>query len=437
MKYILLLIVIPTLLFSQEWNDSYWEKVPIYKNGQEIDFNDYRIADAKCFGDECIMVLNNSYLFTEIFKSTDGGETWNSIYDTSFDIETGEFPDWFVPYNPGLTEIQSTEKVIFTYDDKNGILNKFDLKTFENDTSFKLKTTNDIKNISTNSNGYGIAAHGVTYFLTKDHWETADLHTTNSISELLVTEENEFFNINLKQSDTSSILNKSTNGVDWEEYRIGNGVIQEIYKFSNSLYWAGGIKLFEDSKKRRDIIYNSIDGGKTWSLQHEDSTFIGWSIIDINFINAEIGIALTPLEVYYTTTNGGEDWIKQQRSYDPKAIAMNKTFLSKKSLFQFVGLSGLYKYNLSLLTITSVPLNEYKTIKTFPSPFVNRFTLDAIDVPSGNYSLKIHSINGDLVLDNTINIPSQIEIETNLPSGNYYLILENEKNYFFQKIIKE
>lgn len=437
MKYILLLIVIPTLLFSQEWDDSYWEKVPIYKNGQEIDFNDYRIADAKCFGDECIMVLNNSYLFTEIFKSTDGGETWNSIYDTSFDIETGEFPDWFVPYNPGLTEIQSTEKVIFTYDDKNGILNKFDLKTFENDTSFKLKTTNDIKNISTNSNGYGIAAHGVTYFLTKDHWETADLHTTNSISELLVTEENEFFNINIEQSDTSSILSKSLNGVDWEEYRIGNGVIQEIYKFSDSLFWAGGIKVFEDLKKRRDIIYKSTDGGETWNLQHEDSSFIGWSIRDINFINTEIGIALTPLEVYYTTSNGGENWVKQQRAYDPKAVAINNTFLSKKYLFQFVGLSGLYKYDLSLLSITSVPLNEYKTIKTYPSPFVNRFKLDAVDVPSGNYTLKLHSLNGDIVMSRKIDIPNQIDIETNLPTGSYFLVLENEKNHYFQKIIKE
>lgn len=437
MKYILLLIVIPTLLFSQEWNDSYWEKVPIYKNGKEIDFNDYRVLDAKCYDEECFLVLTNEFLFIEIIKSSDGGETWNSIYDNKFDIFGEDPPDDFILYNPQLAELQSPNEVIITYDDKNGILNKFNLNTFENDTSFKLETIHEIKNLSTNSNGYGIAAHGVTYFLTKDHWETADLHTTNSISELLVTVENEFFNINIEQSDTSSILSKSLNGVDWEEYRIGNGVIQEIYKFSDSLFWAGGIKVFEDLKKRRDIIYHSTDGGQTWNLQHEDSSFIGWSIRDINFINTEIGIALTPLEVYYTTSNGGENWVKQQRAYDPKAVAINNTFLSKKYLFQFVGLSGLYKYDLSLLSITSVPLNEYKTIKTYPSPFVNRFKLDAADVPSGNYTLKLHSLNGDIVMSRKIDIPNQIDIETNLPTGSYFLILENERNHFIQKIIKE
>jgi hypothetical protein len=437
MKYILLFIVIPTLLFSQEWNDSYWEKVPIYKNGQEIDFNDYRVLDAKCYDEECFLVLTNEFLFIEIIKSSDGGETWNSIYDNKFDIFGEDPPDDFILYNPQLAELQSPNEVIITYDDKNGILNKFNLNTFENDTSFKLNTYSDIKNLHTNSNGYGIAAYGIHYYITKDHWKTAEFYKTHSIGEVLVTKNNIFHNSNYNTSDSSALFNMSVNGIDWEQSLIGRGYIQTIYSFNDELFWAGGINLFSDDKKRHDLIYNSIDGGKTWDLQHEDSTFIGWSIRDINFINTEIGIALTPLEVYYTTTNGGEDWIKQQRSYDPKAIAMNKTFLSKKSLFQFVGLSGLYKYNLSLLTITSVPLNEYRTIKTYPSPFVNRFTLDAIDEPSGNYSLKLHSLSGDLVLDRTINIPSQIDIEANLPSGSYFLILENEKNHFFQKIIKE
>lgn len=437
MKYLLLLVAIPIYLQSQQWDDSYWEKVKIYKNSQEIDFNDYRIADAKCFGDECIMVLNNSYLFTEIFKSTDGGDTWNSIFDNAFDIETGEFPEGFIQYNPRLAEIQNPDLVILTYDDKNGILNKFDLNTFENDTSFKLNTYSDIKNLYTNSNGYGIAAYGIQYYITKNHWKTVEFYKTHSIVEVMVSKNNIFYNSNTNPSDTFGLFNWSIDGKNWEQSRIGNGVIQKIYNFNDSLFWACGIKLFEDSKKRRDVIYNSTDGGQTWSLQHEDSTFIGWSIRDINFINTEIGIALTPLEVYYTTTNGGENWIKQQRKNDPKFIGMNEVFLGKSTLFQFVGTSGLYKYDLSLLSITSVPLDEYKTIKTYPSPFVNRFTLEVADIPAGNYSVKLHSINGDLVMERQLNIPSQVNIETNLPSGSYFLVLENEKNHFIQKLIKE
>jgi len=437
MKYILLLIVIPTLLFSQEWNDSYWEKVPIYKNGKEIDFNDYRVLDAKCYDEECFLVLTNEFLFIEIIKSSDGGETWNSIYDNKFDIFGEDPPDDFILYNPQLAELQSPNEVIITYDDKNGILNKFNLNTFENDTSFKLKTTYDIKDLSTNTNGYGIAAHGVTYFLTKDYWKTAEVYTTHSINKVLVTEEDIFYNTNTNPSDTVGLFNRSFDGINWEQFEIGKGFIYSVYAFNKSNFWAGCIKLFVGSNKRRDIIYNSTDGGKTWNLQHEDSTFIGGGIRDIRFVSNNLGVASTPLDIYYTTTNGGETWIKQQRIFLKSKFEINKAFLSSKYLFQFIGLGGLYKYDLSILSITSVPLNEYRTIKTYPSPFVNRFTLDAIDVPPGSYSLKIHSIIGDLVLDNTINIPSQIEIETNLPSGNYYLILENEKNHFFQKIIKE
>lgn len=436
MKYILLLIVIPTLLFSQEWNDSYWEKVPIYKNGQEIDFNDYRIADAKCFDNICYLVLRNQSLFIEIVKSTDGGETWNSIYDNKFDIFGQDPPDDFILYNPQLAELQNPNEVIITYDDKNGILNKFNLNTFENDTSFKLNTYSDIKNLHTNSNGYGIAAYGINYYITKDHWRTAEFYKTHSIGEVLVTEDNIFYNTNTNPSDTVGFFNRSFDGINWEQFEIGKGFIYSVYAFNRSLYWAGGRQVNED-EKHQDVIYNSTDGGESWQVQFLDTNTNDWGIYGIIFLDSSIGIAITSVDDYYTSTNSGETWIKQNRSFDNKNIGLNKAFISPSYLFQFIGMGGLYKYDLSLLSITSVPLNEYRTIKTYPSPFVNRFTLDAIDVPSGNYSLKIHSINGDLVLVNTINIPSQIEIVTNLPSGNYYLILENEKNHFFQKIIKE
>lgn len=437
MKYLLLLLIaVPTLLLSQEWDDSYWEKVKIYKNGLEMNFNDYRVKSAKCFGNECYLVLTNKTLFIEVIKSIDGGDTWNTIYDNEFDIFGNDIPADFIMYNPEMAELQSPNELIITYDDTNGILNKFNLNTFENDTSFKLNTNSDIKNIYTNSNGYGIAAYGIHYYITKDHWKTAEFFTTHSINQLLVTENNLFYNSNTNAIDSVGKFNISSDGQNWEQYDIGKGFIYTIYSFDNNLFWAGGRQV-NSSDYNQDVIYNSTDAGEVWKLQMLDSSKYGWGIRDIMFINSEIGIALTGIDDYYTTTNGGKNWLKQKRTQDSKKIGINKTFLSNKYLFQFVGLGGLYKYNLSLLNITSVPLDEYKTIKTYPSPFVNRFSLDAAGVPSGNYSLKICTLNGDIVMNRQLDIPNQLDIDTNLPAGSYFLVLENERNHFIQKIIKE
>lgn len=437
LKLLILVLLLPTLLFSQEWDDSYWEKVNIYKDGKEIDFSDYEIFDAKCFDNDCIVALNKYWLLTELFKSSDGGSTWESIYDNFFDFETEEVPEDFIQYNPRLGEIQNTERIIFTYDDKNGILNKFDLNTFEHDTSFKLNTYSDIKNLYTNQNGYGIAAYGIQYYITKDNWESAEFYKTHSIREVMVTEDNTFFNSNTNPSDTIGKFNISKDGENWEQSNIGKGYIDKIYAYDNKLFWAGGIKYYSEKTKRYNVIYSSIDGGRSWDLQLEDSSSIGWSIRDIRFINEDIGIALSVTDDYYTTTNGGNEWINQKRISDPNFIEINRTFLSNNSLFQFVGSSGLYKYDLSLLKVTSVPLDDYKSIQTYPNPFQNSFRIAADDIIPSNYTLRIYTMNADLVLEKQVEFYDELEINADFPSGSYYLIMENESNHYLKKLIKE
>lgn len=437
MKLIITFFLCSTLgLFSQNWNDSLWQEVNIYKNGEKMNFSDYRIKSVKCFDDECFMVLTNQFLFIEILKSTDDGETWNSIYDNYFDFMTEDPPEDFILYNPRLAEIQDTNTVILTYDDKNGILNKFDLHTFENDTTFKLNTISDIANLYTNSNGYGIACLGIYYYITKDNWETAEAYTTHSINDIMVTENNTFYNSNTNHSDTLGLFNRSIDGENWQQYKIGKGFIDRIYSFNNELFWAGGIELLKNGD-RHDLIYNSTNSGATWELQFKGTSSKDYGIQEIQFITPEIGIALTYTQEYYTTTNGGKNWIKQFREINPNDIARNKTFLSPKYLFQFVGNVGLYRYNLSLLNITSVSLNKYKTLNIYPNPFNEYFNITNAGIVPDKYSLKIYDLKANLVLQKEIDYKSEMKIQANFPVGSYYLIIENENNHYIQRIIKE
>lgn len=437
MKLIIFIFLCPVLvLFSQNWNDSLWQEVNIYKNGEKINFFQYRIADARCFDNNCIIVLYNSFLLTEIIQSTDGGDNWNSIYDNYFDITKGEWPENFIQYNPRLAEIQDTNTVILTYDDKNGILNKFDLHTFENDTTFKLNTISDIANLYTNSKGHGIACLGIYYYITKDNWETAEAYTTHSINDIMVTENNTFYNSNTNHSDTLGLFNRSIDGENWQQYKIGKGFIDRIYAYNNELFWAGGIEILKNGN-RHDLIYKSTNSGVTWELQFKGTSNDDYGIQEIQFITPEIGIALTYTQEYYTTTNGGKKWVKQLRSKNPNYLARNKTFLSPKYLFQFVGQSGLYRYNLSLLNITSVSLDKYKSLNIYPNPFNEYFNITNVGIVPDKYSLKIYDLKANLILQKEVAYKSEIKIKSSFPAGSYYLIIENENNHYIQKIIKE
>lgn len=431
--YSLLILFIATTTHSQQWEESYWEEVECYRDGEIVDFYNHRILDAKCFGDECVMVTSYIFFFIEVFKSYDGGETWNSVYFNYFDVFKEPLPDGFRYNNIELAEIVSKNEALLTYDDKQGIIDRLDLNTFNIDTTKKLNTIHQIKNIHTNKNGYGIASHGITYFITKDNWKTEEEHKTHSIRDVYVTRENYYVNFNLNMKDTTMKINFSDDGLEWEQFTIGRGLIIDWYEIDNKL-WAMGHEYYANDEKS-DVFYLSEDSGKTWTKQYEDD-YTSFGLYNLLFINKEFGIALSKTDIYYTTTDGGNSWTKQKRTKYDKFIEGNLAFANDKYLFQFVGEGGLFRYDLSLLNITSVPLDEYSLVGTYPNPFYNEFTISSTEITNDNYDVSIYDINANKVYSEYKYIDGDITINQGFVAGTYYLIIENDKRNYMQKIVK-
>ncbi|MDA3843329.1 MAG: YCF48-related protein [Candidatus Kapabacteria bacterium] len=311
---LVMFLFLTTNLFS---NDAIWEKT------FEHERVSYFKAIDNCDSLNIIAVANYSGQFRKVLKSTDGGFTWNFVFEDSYE-NNYLYPELWYPAND------------IAYPAENFCIVACDSSTF-------LRTYNGGKTWDTTETNYGIndfqgfriidmfdENHGLMaslFHMIVSHdgfqtWDTippfgtpaeyaifaAEMIDTNKIA--MVTRDvdgSPQFNERFYRSDDG--------GKSWVEYEHPDYRIPMNLHFVDTLvgYEIGQIKTGIGNTKR-DLIHKTTDGGRSWFnvLDSMIEDGLNFGLLDLDFYDRENGIVVGNNGKTYWTQDGGKNW-----KYDP------------------------------------------------------------------------------------------------------------------------
>lgn len=438
MKYFLLLIAIPTLMFSHEWDNDKWEIIELYSNTEKLSMQDRVILDLKCFEDgSCLAVGMYQALFLEVFKYDDSNKNWQRIHDGNWDpfkTPEEEWPD--IIDQPSSANILS-DSTIFIYYYKTPMINIFNFITQGYDTTH-YEPAYPFGDAILEENGYGMASVGNFVYTTTNSWldyTSKDIEFPSSAYNvpIKVLKDNRF---SIADYDHGKCyFTVSTNGVEWQRYLVGDFYPNRIYFIDDEIGFITGGKLNEGDTKD-DMIYKTTDGGINWYEVLNQYNQPSWGIYDIIITGDKYGIATSKAGIIYNSTDQGETWEFDILKQVEQTVFPTYLTLEKNSCYMMIPKQGLLSYGLDLFGITSVPVYKFKEVGVYPNPVKSELYISDNDKIRGFYNLKLYSTESRLVIEKKVFIDDSFKLKLNIPSGIYYILLEGDE-YFYSKIIKE
>ncbi|MCI5055564.1 MAG: YCF48-related protein [Flavobacteriales bacterium] len=170
-----------------------------------------------------------------------------------------------------------------------------------------------------------------------------------------------------------------------------------------------------------NVIYTSSDAGVSWNTIVVDSADF---IVDISFISASVGYVLSGNGKILRTSDGGQNWVKEYEVipglYGP-SYALNALHFSD-SIGYSVGTNGLIKKQELSPSPSSVSTILDEKISVFPNPAVIGTTLQVVSDEEIE-EIQIHHISGKRVMSiSPIRVKSEINLESGLfETGTYVL----------------
>ncbi|HRI46342.1 MAG TPA: YCF48-related protein [Ignavibacteriaceae bacterium] len=188
-------------------------------------------------------------------------------------------------------------------------------------------------------------------------------------------------------TDYNAIWRTTNSGLSWENKFVLTGARQIL--FTDSLTgWARGVLGFNPD---HNILYKTIDGGKTWVKKLSNLPNLWTSMSGVDTTHLWI---TKPWTNFIKTSDGGSNWI--EHSLGVNSILYSIYFIDKNNGWA-AGDGGIYKTT-DGGAVTSVKLEEvpteYALYQNYPNPF-NPITAITYQIPKeGLVTLKIYDILG-------------------------------------------
>ncbi|BDQ04002.1 YCF48-related protein [Ignavibacterium sp.] len=332
----------------------------------------------------------------EIFKTTDGGSNWiRQISDSSYLALNKLF---IVDENIGYAVGQ---KILKTTNSGNDWTNIYeDGKIYY--TCFFLDSAKGLV-----AGQYGkilITTNGGNNFITIN-----DSGGSPLVSMFFVNENVGFI------GGLGTLLKTTDGGFNWINIQVSDNYINGIF------FWDASNGCIVSMDK----IYKTNDGGHTWVNTYTDS-ISDW-FMDIEFMDEQVGIAVSTGGNILTSNDGGTSWIAN------KYVTNNLSAMcsSQDSLVWICGPGGKILFS-TINQITSVEkdsinynLSSYKLFQNYPNPFNPRTTITYEINTAGFVKLIIYDLLGREIktLINEEKMPGKHSIDfisDNLSSGVYF-----------------
>lgn len=345
-----------------------------------------------------------------ILKTTDLGETWNTVYsNTNISFKSVYFINESVGFAVGNNM----------------------LKTIDGGNSWLLfqPFITDIQEITFTTSQRGFLSTSTGLYKTIDGGET----WTSTFSGPCISISFPSQNVGYLHGDSNSIFKTIDGGETWTlstpNANPGNiSIVSTLFFTAEDKGFFGGYYYGAFTK--------TLDGGATWNCINTDcQSDIGVGIRSIYFSSATIGYAVCQSQNnILKTVDGGENWTSQNIA----EATLNDVFFIDENVGFVVGSSGeIFKTenggSLGLPTLTS------GAIKIYPNPIVNKLNI-ALEA---NFVLPLHfqlsAILGENLIDtDLLSVSNAIDL-TSFSKGVYIYKLLNSNNEIIKvgKILKD
>jgi hypothetical protein len=439
MKYLLLFIAIPTILFSQQWDNRKWETLELYSKNEKLVMRDRVILDIKCYEDgDCYAVGTYQALYLEVFKYDYSNNIWQLIYDGNWDAFNTPEEEWPDIIDQPMSANILSDTTIFIYYYNTAMINIFNFITEEYDTTH-YEPAYPFGDAILEENGYGMASVGNFVYTTTNNWvdyKYKDIEFPSSAYNvpIKILYDNRFTIADYDHG--KCYFTVSSDGLEWERFLVGEFYPNSIYFIDKNIgFITGGVINAGDSKD--DAIYKTTDGGNSWyEVLNQYNQPASWGIYDIVMVKDQYGIATSKTGLVYNSTDQGETWEFDILNQVEKSIFPSYLMSENKTCYMILPKQGLLSYDENLFGITSVPVYNYKSLSVYPNPVESELNFYDNYSIQGLYNLRIFSADSKLVIDKKVFIENGFKINLDLPSGTYYILLEGDE-YFYSKIIKE
>lgn len=253
-----------------------------------------------------------------------------------------------------------------------------------------------------------------------ENWNMSaeELNPSSDIQALSLTM---FDNLNGAISSTQGRIHLTEDGgQNWEEFSIAgvDSITQVVYLNADTLY--------ASTNYYNSALYQSFDGGQTWSIETNSLTFFYpklYGIVKSESKLSTFGIAETGGQGYISTSDLGSDTWSYQ-SFDPE---LNAGFAKPNGEIFVVGNNGIIiRSEFSLGIHESAKKTEYSV---YPNPTSTE--LNIVGLPKDHFGMRFTISNGIGQIVQQGALPGNIIRLNNLASDIYYIEIFSGSKYSF------
>ena len=366
-----------------------------------------------------------------VLKTTDGGNQWDSIAGLNLlefmDISFIKDSVGFSVYRD-LNNLNSPMKIYKTNDDGNNWLD-----VSPNSTNAGMGNS-VVQFLDENVGFWGVGS--VLYKTTNggNTWDTTLLNGTtlqNNVSIMSMdfidqnngvigTWDNSFFY-------SGSMYSTNDGGNTFNVFNLNtySTVVNHVNYMNNNTVYASCIDVL--SNERTPFISKSLDGGVSWdSIPIDTFNIYNAKLKTVDFtddLNGKIVLKTLYSDTAYVfkTNDGAQSWVFEDTVflYDVKDLQ-----ITENTAYLGGDVNEIYKLN---STVDVLNDSEYKAaISIYPNPNNGAFYINSSFTI---YEMKIFNIQGELILQKTVNNNKQLEINlSGSPKGIYIIQLINQQD---------
>ncbi len=352
----------------------------------------------------------------KIFKTSDGGNSWQTVHLGSQIISGVYFSNNTNGYAVGIDASLNKSTILQSTDGGNN-WTPTNLVVSENLT--------DVFFLNTNI-GFTVGGNG-TLFKTTDggiNWNPLTTGTTDVLNSVFFTDSQN--GIIVGGPVVSPLILKTSNGgSSW------NTISSPATNFLQSVFFPSALIGYAVGSNGE--IIKTIDGGSNWIAQTPAAVY---GNVDVFFTDDLTGYVVggsTNFTGIQKTIDGGQTWFTQSASTIEGLIGV---FFPTPTVGYAVGDNGIIIKTANGGGVGIADFNPEKIeISAYPNPFINELTL-SIDQRVDQMNITIFDLTGKIIY-HTISTNSNEKINlASLSQGTYFLVVETKKDKVVQKIMK-